>query len=189
MLPWEHAAVGYLLYSLLVHFGWQRRPSGLPVLVLGIATVLPDLIDKPLGWWLGWLPSIGLGHSLFFAVPAIVLVWALAGGRYALPLGVGLGTHLVGDVFYKVVVAGRFEYEFMFWPLVEQPASEPAGLFTQIEYWIAEYARFLASPEGMTYLGFELALLGAALVVWIYDGFPGIAPGSFGRGARSTGDY
>lgn len=83
-----------------------HRPAGLPV-VVGVASVLPDLIDKPLGWWLGALPGVGLGHSVFFAVPVVLLAWAFAGGRYAAPLGIGLLSHLVGDVFYKAVVAGR----------------------------------------------------------------------------------
>lgn len=181
MLPWEHVAVGYLLYSLWVHLRQGRRPTGLPVVVVGIASVLPDLIDKPLGWWLGALPSIGLGHSLFFAVPVVLIVWALAGDQYALPLGVGLASHLAGDVFYKAFVAGRLEYAFLAWPLVEQPASDGGEFLSQFRYWMAYYLEFLTSPEGLAYLGFEVALLGTALILWIYDGYPGLAPGSFRR--------
>lgn len=189
MLPWEHVAVAYLLYSLLVHLWRRHRPSGVPVVVVGVASVLPDLIDKTLGWWLGVLPSIGLGHSLFFAVPLVLLAWAFAGGRYGLPLGVGLVTHLIGDVFYKAAVAGRLEYEFLLWPLVEQPASEGAEFLSQFWYWMGFYVDYLTSPEGMAYLGFEVALLGTALLLWIYDGFPGIAPGSFRREPDAAADY
>lgn len=179
MLPWEHVAVGYLLYSLVVHVRRGRRPTGLPVVVVGVASVLPDLVDKPLGWWLGVLPSIGLGHSLFFAVGLVSFVWAFAGGRYATPLAVGLITHLVGDVFYKAFVAGRLEWEFLLWPLVEAPASEGTAFLPELWYWLDYYVAFLASPQGVAYLGFEIALLGSALLLWIYDGFPGLAPGSF----------
>lgn len=189
MLPWEHAAVAYVLYSLLVHARRGRGPTGLPVVVAGVASVLPDLVDKSLGWWLGVLPSLGLGHSLFFAVPLVLLTWAFVGGRYAAPLGIGVFTHLAGDVFYKAVVAGRLAYEFMLWPLVEQPASEGGQFLSQFWYWMGYYAEFITSPEGMAYLGFEVALLGTALVLWIYDGFPGLAPGSFRREPEAAGDY
>lgn len=181
--------MAYLLYSLVVHLLWSHRPAGLPVVLVGVASVLPDLIDKPLGWWLGVLPSIGLGHSVFFAAPLVLVVWALAGGRYATPLGIGLGTHLVGDVFYKAVVAGRFEYEFLLWPLVEAPAAEGQEFLSQFWYWMDYYVRFLTSPEGMAYLGFEVVLLGTALVLWVYDGFPGLAPGSFRREPERAVEY
>ena len=189
MLPWEHAAFAYVLYSMWVHARRGRRPGGLPVLVVGVASVLPDLIDKPLGWWIGMLPSVGLGHSLFFAIPVVLLAWAFASARYAVPLGVGLGSHLVGDVFFKAAVGGRLEYEFMFWPVVEQPVGEGGSFLAQFQYWMANYVEFVTSPEGMAYLGFEVALLGTAFVLWVYDGFPGLAPGSFRRGAETAGDY
>lgn len=189
MLPWEHAAVAYVLYSLWVHARSGGRPGGLPVLVVGVASVLPDLVDKPLGWWLGMLPSIGLGHSLFFAIPLVLLAWAFAGGRYALPLGIGLVTHLAGDVFFKAVVGGRLEWRFVLWPLIDQPVSEGGSFLAQFEYWMAHYVEFVTSPEGMAYLGFEVTLIGSAVVLWVYDGFPGLAPGSFRRGPETAGDY
>lgn len=189
MLPWEHLAVGYLCYSLWMHVYYRSRPSGVPVVVLAVASQLPDLIDKPLGWWLGVLPSIGLGHSLFFAVPLILLAWALVGGRYALPVGIGVLTHLFTDVFYKAVVGDRIEYEFLLWPLVEKPTGEPPGFFSEVSYWIANYVEFLRSPEGMAYLGFEVVLLGSALLLWAYDGFPGLTPASFRRERDSPVEY
>ena len=189
MLPWEHVAVGYLLYSIVVHALRGHRPTGLPVVVVGVASVLPDLVDKPLGWWLGVLPSLGLGHSVFFAVGAVSLAWAFAGERYATPLGIGLVSHLVGDVFYKAAVAGRLEWKFLLWPLVEQPTSGGTEFLSQFWYWMGFYVEFLTSPEGMAYLGFEIALLGTALLLWIYDGFPGLAPGSFRREPEAAGEY
>jgi len=189
MLPWEHLAVGYVAYSLLLHAAYRRRPAGLPAVVLAVATQLPDLIDKPLGWWLGVLPSVGLGHSLFFAVPLVGLAWALAGGRYALPLGVGVASHLVTDAVYSVLLGGSVEYRFLLWPLVEQPTTPSPGLFAEARYWIGRYFEYLASPEGATYLGFELALLGSALLLWFYDGFPGLAPSSYRHGGGQTSGY
>lgn len=56
MWPWEHAAVGYLLCSAALA---ARRTvlNDIPVIALGVATLLPDLIDKPLALWLGVFPE------------------------------------------------------------------------------------------------------------------------------------
>ena len=48
MWPWEHLAFGYVLYSLGVRTLRGRTPRGPPVLVLAVATQVPDLLDKPL---------------------------------------------------------------------------------------------------------------------------------------------
>jgi hypothetical protein len=56
MWPWEHLAVGYLLYSVSCVL-WGRYPTRIGVAALAFGTQFPDLVDKPLGWWLGVLPS------------------------------------------------------------------------------------------------------------------------------------
>jgi len=79
MLPWGHAAVGYLCYSFIVRVRDRRAPTGPAVLTLAVGTQLPDLIDKPLAWSLGILPSgRSLGHSLLFAVLLTIVVWVVA---------------------------------------------------------------------------------------------------------------
>jgi hypothetical protein len=189
MLPWEHLAVGYLGYSLWSHLRAGQRPAGLPVVILAVATQLPDLVDKPLGWWIGVLPSVGLGHSLFFAAPVMVLAWLLGGRRLGIPVVLGLGSHLLGDVFFKAVVGGSLEYAFLVWPLFDQPVSGNGGgegLFSQVGYWIAHFLEFLTSSEGLAYLGFEVLLVGSALLLWIYDGVPGLALRSYRRRADAS---
>ena len=188
MWPWEHLAVGYLCYALWVHLRHRRRPAGLPVVVLALATQLPDLIDKPLGWWLGITSSLAIGHSVFFAVAMTLLVGLLGGGRYALPYGLGHLSHLAADVFYKAALGDSVEYEFLLWPLVRKPASEAPGLISEFRYWLANYVEFLTSPEGMAYLAFEVVLIGSALLLWAYDGLPGLAPASFRRESDSVAE-
>lgn len=53
MWPWEHMIGGYILYSLISHTVFRESPSGLDVLAVALASVLPDLIDKPPLWWYG----------------------------------------------------------------------------------------------------------------------------------------
>jgi hypothetical protein len=181
MWPWEHLAVGYLCYSLWLHLRHRRRPTGLPVVVLGTAALLPDLIDKPLGWWLGITSSLSVGHSVFFAVTMTLVVWVIGNGRFALPYGIGHLSHLGADVFYKYALGGQIEYEFLLWPLVRKPASEAPGFISEVRYWLANFVEFLKTPAGMAYLGFEITLLGSALILWAYDGLPGLAPASYRR--------
>lgn len=181
MLPWEHLAVGYLCYSLWVHGRQGAGPTGPTALAVGVASLLPDLVDKPLGWWLGVLPSVGLGHSLLFAATVTLLAWLLAGGRMAMPVAVGFLTHAAGDVVYPVVLGRGLKFGFLLWPLTGGSASGSPGLFSQVRYWLSTYVAFVTSPEGVAYLGFEILLVGSALLLWAFDGFPGLAPASFRR--------
>ena len=78
MFPWEHAAVAYLLYAGYARWHDGTAPGGWAVLVVLVASQLPDLIDKPLAWQFGLLPSgRSLAHSVFVAVPVVVVVVAL----------------------------------------------------------------------------------------------------------------
>ena len=57
MWPWGHLALGYLLHSPLARARFGRPPTDRATLLLVIGTQLPDLVDKPLAWWLGVLPA------------------------------------------------------------------------------------------------------------------------------------
>lgn len=74
MWPWEHLAVGYIGYSLSVRLAGRGVPRPRPVVALAVGTQFPDLVDKPLSWTLGVLPSgHSLAHSLFAALPLATL--------------------------------------------------------------------------------------------------------------------
>ena len=179
MWPWEHLAFGYLLLS-VPHRALTRRPPGdRAVLALVVGTQFPDLVDKPLAWSLGVLPSgTSLAHSAFVAVPVVVLVlvvarrtgWADAGVGFA----VGYLSHLVGDVLYPVMIGRAPGYGAVLWPLVGTAPSESVGLWTRFVDLFGNLLVYLATPAGVFYLVLEAALLGGALAVWLYDGAPGV---------------
>jgi hypothetical protein len=103
---------------------WRRLPSGPMVLLLLVATQLPDVIDKPLAWTFAVLPSGRmLAHSLVVSLPVLsVLVLAAARrgyGRYAVVFSAAYLSHIAGD-FYPLLRLGTNYYFFpnLFWPLL-----------------------------------------------------------------------
>lgn len=188
MLPWGHAAVGYLLYT-----GWLRwrrgsLPTGPAVLALGLGTQTPDLIDKPLAWTFAVLPTgRSLGHSvLTLGVLALILVvlarrydrvtsprtarvtdgagappWALS---IVLAFLGGYGSHLGADTVAGLAT-GELEWAYLFYPVVSVGAPEHGYSFLEF---------FLSLTLTPTIL-VELGLTAVAIVVWLRDGRPGLA--------------
>jgi hypothetical protein len=169
MWPWGHAAVGYLLYSLYARQSQDRRPSGPAAIAVGVGTLLPDLIDKPLSWWLAVLPNgRSLTHSGLTAIALITILWVVT-RRYevegtAVAFGIGYGSHLFADGFHSAI-SGEFEaLAYLLWPVlppIEYPTEQSFG---------AHLAQLSLTPMR----GFELALTALALVVWYRDGTPGV---------------
>ena len=178
MWPWEHLAFGYLLFSPSVRLSTARTPTGVEVAALAFATQLPDLIDKPLAWWLGVLPSgLSLGHSVFFAVPVTAAVWAFT-RRYDAPgvgaaFGVGYFSHLLGDVLFNSI-DGTVSVGFLFWPAVSRPPGDGTSILLRIAELWGQFRAFLGTPVGRLYLLFEAAILVSALALWVADGVPGL---------------
>lgn len=173
MWPWEHVAVAYLAYSLTVRAWRGRAPTRGEALAVVAAALLPDLVDKPLAWELHLLNGKSLGHSLFFAAPVTALAWLRWGRRIAAAVGLGLVSHQVTDVAYRVALGYSADWTFVIWPLVDRPPADAPGLLANARYWLSVYSEFLASPRGRVYLAFEVALLAAAAGLWLYDGRPG----------------
>lgn len=125
MRPWEHVVVALLpvvAYSLA---RYQRLPGEDMVLVVFFASLLPDIVDKPLAWTLGILPSGRmLAHSLVVALPVILLVVLASYWLGYAPHGLGFAwgylSHLAAD-FYPVLWQGRgySYYPNMFWPIMD----------------------------------------------------------------------
>lgn len=179
MWPWEHLAVGYLCYSAYVRFRYGHPPRRWPALALALATQLPDLIDKPLAWSLSVLPSgFSLGHSVFFATAVVVLAVVLARRRGVPQVGtavaIGYATHLLGDLAYPVLRGGTTDVGIILWPIVSRPDSARVGLFEETARLFAEFSRFLGTPRGLSYLLFEVVLIGGVLALWAVDGWPGL---------------
>jgi len=178
MWPWEHLAVGYLGYSLSVRLFGRGRPGDAAVVALAVGTQFPDLVDKPLAWGLGVLPSgYSLGHSLLAAIPVSALVVALARrfGRPRLGAAFAFGylSHLPGDVVFPLLAGGELAPTKLLWPVV--PASDAAtgtGVFDAVRAMVDRYGAELASGELGAYLAVEIALLASVLAVWLRDGTP-----------------
>jgi len=69
------------IFTVLSHL-FRDSPTGLEAFAVVLASVLPDLIDKPLAWEYGVFENgYAIGHSLFFAVPLAILVGMIAHAR------------------------------------------------------------------------------------------------------------
>ena len=180
MWPWEHAAFGYLLYSTVTRLTGERPTDG-AIIALSFGTQIPDLVDKPLAWSFGVLPSgTSLAHSVFVAAPVAVLVLSLGRrvGRPTVAAGfvVGYWSHLVGDVVYPTFLRGVLNVDAVLWPLVSGPPGQYAGVFARTASLFAGLLELLGTPAGMSYLLAEVVLLGSATFFWAADGAPGTGP-------------
>jgi hypothetical protein len=178
MWPWEHLAVGYLCYSLAVRLSGRGAPRPWPVVALAVGTQFPDLVDKPLAWTFGVLPSgHSLAHSLFAALPLAALAVTIGvvrkNERVGAAFALGYLSHLPGDVFYPVLVGGEPNYGFLLWPIVPASASEASvGFAEMVRLLFGRYVERLARGELTPYLAVEAGLLASVFALWLADGLP-----------------
>ena len=169
MLPWGHAALGYLVYSVYVRWRHGRPPIGLTVVALGIGTQFPDLIDKPLTWTVPLLPyGRSLAHSLvaFGILCTVLRVWFRYPDQRALTEAFTLGyaTHVVGDGVAPALAGDYTALGYLFWPVTAVPASPGA------ESFIAFFVTLTVTPIHL----FGIVLTVVAIALWIVDGLPGV---------------
>jgi len=178
MWPWEHAAIGYLIYSLGRRALGREPPGETDTAVLAVATHLPDLVDKPLSWGVGWFPSgYAVAHSVFVAVP--FGVGALALGRHldrqwlGIAFVVGYWSHLLGDALNPLRTGGRAGIERVLWPFVEvAPYDVDYGIGRGIVY-LREFVAAIAAMDPLDMLLLYVLLPATTLAVWALDGAPG----------------
>jgi hypothetical protein len=169
MLPWGHAAVGYLLLS-----GSDRlrgtRPTAASTIAVLVATQIPDLIDKPLAYTVPILPNgRSLAHSLLtgsIVLAAIVALLLLLGlGRLVFPVALGYLSHPVMDALDPAVSGEPVGY--LAWPVI--PPIEYADSPDSILGILLD-----TDPLAPMFL-LQFGLVLAALAVWHRDGRPGLS--------------
>lgn len=179
MWPWEHLAVGYLAYSLGLRALDREPPSDAGFVAVALASQLPDLVDKPLSWGLGWFPSgYALGHSLLVAVPVGALALRSARAhprsRWRVAAVVGYWSHLAADVLNPVRNGDWPAVERVLWPFVDiAPYDADYGLGRGLVY-VQRFLRDLAATDAPTVLVLYVLVPAAALGVWLLDGAPGL---------------
>lgn len=181
MWPWEHVFFGYLLVSLYANLWWGTSPSDRAAVVVAIAAVLPDLIDKPLAWQFGVFPSgYALGHSVFFATFLSAVALFLANYYDAPKLGIvftiGYFSHLLGDVIPHYVRTGEVYVGHLLWPVVVDESTTHTTFTDGVGHHLVPYVAQIASLELTPYLTMSLLIAGATLALWIHDGAPGARP-------------
>jgi hypothetical protein len=169
MWPWSHLALGYLLYTFYLRVRGDGLPSGRPVLFLAFGTQLPDLVDKPLAWYLHVLPyGRTLMHSVLLGgvVVAVAALYLRREGYAAegTALALGYGSHLVGDSYRQALSGDWANLAFLVWPVFPIPGaeSEVEGLLTH-----------LRGIDGSPFFLFGLLLAGVAFALWASHGWPG----------------
>jgi len=181
MWPLGHAAVAYLCYTGLCRARTTGSPSELAVLAVLVGSQAPDLVDKPLAWYLGVLPTgRSLAHSVLLIGPLIGLAFLVASryGRpeYGIAAGVGAGSHLLVDVV--PALWGAADPAILLWPLLPlEPYPDGAPTIMGL----------LADSAGEPYFLAEFVLAAIAAVVWGRAGYPGLALPR--RAARFVRDF
>jgi membrane-bound metal-dependent hydrolase YbcI (DUF457 family) len=170
MWPWGHLAVGYLLYSGLCRWRFDRFPGSVATLAVAFGTQLPDLVDKPLAWTVSVLASgRSLTHSLLTALVICALVARYARRRGHPTIGVAFAVGYLSHPFADGVlslVSGEFRYlRYLVWPVLDLPPYETERSF------LAHFLGIEATP----FFTLQIVLVGFALVVWNRDGRPGLA--------------
>lgn len=169
MWPWAHAAVGYLLYTAYRRVRWRDSPAGPAVVVLVVGTVVPDIVDKSLAWYVSVLPSgRSLAHSLLVGglVAWVVLLAAYRTDRTHLGVAFAVGylSHPLADAFHAVLT-GEWQFlTFLAWPLLASPRYDgPHSVITR-----------LARIEPTPYFLFQLAVTALGTILWAKHGYPGL---------------
>ena len=135
MWPWGHAAIGFLAFNLVTLTTRRRVTTVFESVVVLVATQVPDLIDKPLAWTYGVLPSgRSLGHSLLTATVLVVLVTIVA-RRYdqrtlSAAFFVGYLAGILMDIPSSVLSGDFSGATFLLWPLLPAPTYGTEQTFT-----------------------------------------------------------
>ncbi|KAA9397034.1 metal-dependent hydrolase [Haloarcula sp. CBA1130] len=176
MWPWGHLAVAYLVYVVYTRLDPTRRQTAATLTALAVGSQFPDLIDKPLAWTVGVLPSgRSLAHSLFTLLFLAVVLHRVAAWYRRTDLSeaftIGAFVHTLTDMS-PTAVAGLLGGDlsqtkwlrFLVWPL------RPPPPYANDTSFVEQFASLTVEP----YVLFQFGLFGIAAVVWIAHGAPGL---------------
>ncbi|MFB6153492.1 MAG: metal-dependent hydrolase [Halodesulfurarchaeum sp.] len=163
MWPWGHLAVAYLTYSGLCR-ARESTPTAVATVAIALGSQLPDLVDKPLAWTFGVLPTgRSLMHSaITVAVLSVVVVWVARHRDRPEPyyaLALGTWTHILVDA-----LPGLEKLSYLAWPLLAQPT------YTLEPSFLAHVQAIALTPWFLVQAGLTVI----ATVVWYRDGTPGL---------------
>lgn len=175
MLPLGHVAFAYLLYVGAAVVTDRRLPARLALGPLIGASLLPDVIDKPLAYYGVLSSGRAFGHSLLafvlfmFAVGLLsrkistrtsVARWQQLAHVSPLPFGIGYGSHLLGDAYHALLTGNYAEATYLLWPLLSAPVYPSDDIPPWMRLW-----RIYQQPT--THDQLSLLLLAAALFIGI----------------------
>ena len=170
MWPLGHAAVAYLCYTAWTRLGSDRHPDHVPVIIVIFASQFPDLVDKPLAWYVGALPTgRTLAHSLLVLVPLCIAIYLVSHRydrtAYGIAFAIGAISHAIVDAL-PALWSGT-DPGFLLWPIisVEPYENGPPTIMALLE-----------ASLGNPYFYSEFVLAAMAVVAWRADGYPGLAP-------------
>ncbi|MFC6873710.1 metal-dependent hydrolase [Halobellus marinus] len=180
MWPWEHALFAYVFYSLYLRGRYRSRPDDWPVVALVFASMVPDLVDKPLAWQFGVFESgHAAAHSVFVAVPASILIIAV-GKRYqreqiGIAFAIGHLLHLVGDVLPVSLSREMVYLAPVLWPVAPNRVIIDRGSFTDgVRTLLSEYVAQLLTLDVTAVIALQIGSVIIGVVLWILDGRPGL---------------
>lgn len=186
MMPWTHAVVAYIAFSLATHALARQSPTTRETVLVGAGALFPDLVDKPLAWQFGVLEGgRTLAHSVFVAVPLSVAVVVLAvrrdRPRLGLAFAAGYLLHLPGDLVPEYLQSGTVAVGTLFWPVTDGGGGQGESFLGEFIANTVPYARelidaVLSGDPSWQLLVFSLVWV-LAVSLWVYDGMPVVLDG------------
>lgn len=186
MMPWTHAVVAYVAFSLATHARSRTPPTTGETALVALGALFPDLVDKPLAWQFGVLAGgRTLAHSVFVAVPLSVAAVAVAARRgnprLGLAVAAGYLLHLPGDLVPDYRRTGDIAVGTLLWPVTDggggQGESFAAKFLETVVPYVRDIATAVVSGEPSMEILALLAGWGLAVTLWVYDGMPVLLDG------------
>ncbi|MDS0284562.1 metal-dependent hydrolase [Haloarcula onubensis] len=186
MMPWTHAIVAYIAYSVSSHALARAAPTTRETALVAFGALLPDLVDKPLAWQFGLLQGgRTLAHSIFVAVPVSVAVVAVSARRGRPRLGLAFAAgyllHLPGDILPAFLASGELAVGTLLWPVTDGGGSQGESFLgefmTNFVPYVRGIARAVLSGDLSAPLLAFFAFWVLAVALWVYDGMPVVRDG------------